>query len=70
MTFGYDADVVHFWAMASQNCIGNHALKLANSLGQIRERTETEDRPIIFVTHSLGGLVFEDVSQPQSRPDI
>lgn len=60
MTFGYDADVVHFWAMASQNRIGDHASNLVNSLAQLRERTETEDRPIVFVTHSLGGLVFED----------
>ncbi|KAG9229223.1 Alpha/Beta hydrolase protein, partial [Amylocarpus encephaloides] len=73
MTFGYDADVVHFWAMASQNSIGNHALKLVNSLAQIRERTETEDRPIIFVTHSLGGLVFEDamlLSKNSAEPQI
>ncbi|KAJ4132375.1 hypothetical protein NW754_015190 [Fusarium falciforme] len=60
VTFGYDADVVHFWAMASQNRIRNHALNLVNALAQLRERTETEARPILFVTHSLGGLVFED----------
>ncbi|KAI9781443.1 MAG: hypothetical protein M1839_006037 [Geoglossum umbratile] len=62
VTFGYDADVAHFWAVASQNRIGNHALNLVNALVQMRERTNTEGRPILFVTHSLGGLVFEDVS--------
>ncbi|KAH7118589.1 hypothetical protein B0J13DRAFT_651721 [Dactylonectria estremocensis] len=60
LTFGYDADVVHFWAMASQNRVRNHALNLVNALVQLRERTETEHRAILFVTHSLGGLVFED----------
>ncbi|KAH7329701.1 hypothetical protein B0I35DRAFT_404883 [Stachybotrys elegans] len=60
MTFGYDADVVHFWSMASQNRIRDHAVNLVNALAQLRERSGTEERPIIFVTHSLGGLVFED----------
>jgi len=64
LTFGYDADITHFWASASQNCIRNHAVNLANALAQLRERTETENRPLIFVTHSLGGLVFEDVCAP------
>jgi hypothetical protein len=62
LTFGYDADIAHFWAAASQNCIRNHAINLTNALAQLRERTATEERPIVFVTHSLGGLVFEDVS--------
>jgi pimeloyl-ACP methyl ester carboxylesterase len=61
LTFGYDADVAHFWALASNNRIGNHALDLVNALAQMRERTGTGHRPVIFVVHSLGGLVVEDV---------
>lgn len=61
VTFGYDADIAHFWGTACQNCIRNHAVNLANALAQLRERTKTEGRPIVFVAHSLGGLVFEDV---------
>jgi hypothetical protein len=41
LTFGYDADVVHFWSMASQNRVGNHAQNFLNVLAQLRERTET-----------------------------
>jgi pimeloyl-ACP methyl ester carboxylesterase len=63
LTFGYDADVAHFWTQSSQNRIGDHALNLVNALAQLRERSDTEDRPIIFAVHSLGGLVLEDVSQ-------
>ncbi|CAI4213165.1 unnamed protein product [Parascedosporium putredinis] len=73
VTFGYDADVVHFWAAASQNRIRNHATNLVNALAQLRERTDTEDRPLIFVTHSLGGLVFEDAmiaSRNSAEPHI
>lgn len=63
MTYGYDADIAHFWSMASQNRIGEHASNLVNAIAQVRERTDTEGRPIVFVTHSLGGLVTEDVSE-------
>ena len=41
LTFGYDADVAHFWSMASHNRIGNHAENLVNSLAQWRDRTKT-----------------------------
>lgn len=45
ITFGYDADVVHFWSMASQNRIGNHAQNLVNVLSQLRERSDTVGIP-------------------------
>jgi hypothetical protein len=55
--------------MASTNRISNHALNLANALAQLRDRTDTAARPLIFVVHSLGGLVFEDVNpQPLTAP--
>lgn len=44
MTFGYDADVVRFWTMASSNRLVDHG----------------NSRPITFVAHSLGGLVCEE----------
>jgi pimeloyl-ACP methyl ester carboxylesterase len=62
MTYGYDADIAHFWSMASQNRIYEHAGNLVNAIAQVRERTDSEHRPVLFVTHSLGGLVTEDVS--------
>ena len=78
LAFGYDADVVNFWLPAGQNRIGNHAQNLAQSLANLRDRTETvsyvnmcggaftdgrqPSRPIFFVAQSLGGLVCENVS--------
>lgn len=35
------ADVVNFWLPAGQNRIGNHAQNLAQSLANLRDRTET-----------------------------
>ena len=41
LSYGYDADVVQFWSMASQNRIGNHAQNLVNVLANLRERSES-----------------------------
>jgi protein SERAC1 len=48
LTFGYDADVDHFWG-PSQNEINGHAHKLIDSLIGLRHRTGTVRRhPSIF----------------------
>jgi pimeloyl-ACP methyl ester carboxylesterase len=61
LSFGYDADVVHILGggPASNSRLSNHAESLVGKLVRERERSETETRKIIFVAHSLGGLVTE-----------
>ncbi|PVI04977.1 putative SesB-related regulatory protein [Periconia macrospinosa] len=60
MSFGYDADVVRWFSAASVNRVGNHAEALLGALARQRERTDSDDRKIIFVMHSLGGLVVQN----------
>ncbi|KAL8722147.1 MAG: hypothetical protein Q9181_007550 [Wetmoreana brouardii] len=61
LSFGYDADVFNIWSRgpASKSRLSNHAESLVGKLVRERERSDTEDRKIIFVAHSLGGLVTE-----------
>jgi alpha-beta hydrolase superfamily lysophospholipase len=61
MTFGYDADVVNFLKPAGQNTVRSHARNLVGDLAAAREESDSVDRPIILVAHSLGGLICEDV---------
>ncbi|RDL30323.1 uncharacterized protein BP5553_10201 [Venustampulla echinocandica] len=71
--FGYDADVVNFWAEASQNRLSDHADSLVGTLGVLRRRTKTMNRPILFVVHSMGGLVVEEgltLSRDSSEPHV
>jgi pimeloyl-ACP methyl ester carboxylesterase len=58
MTFGYDADVVRFWTIASSNRLDDHGKSLAYAL--LDQRAHIACRSIIFVAHSLGGLVCEE----------
>lgn len=72
-TFGYDADVVSLWNPVSQNRISSHAENMLGSLVRLRERTNTEALKIIFVAHSLGGLVVEsalDLSRGSTEPHL
>ncbi|KAF7510444.1 hypothetical protein GJ744_006723 [Endocarpon pusillum] len=60
LTFGYDAYIADWRAMVSKNRISNHSKNLLAALANHRENDDTNNRPIIFVAHSLGGLVCED----------
>jgi len=60
LSFGYDADVIGFWNPVSNSRLSNHAENMVGGLVRKRERTNTQKRKILFVAHSLGGLVVED----------
>jgi hypothetical protein len=57
MTFGYDADVVKLWGMAGSNNLRGHGKDLAFAVSD--RRRDCRSRPIVFVAHSLGGLVCQ-----------
>ena len=63
MTFGYDADVVGIVKTAGSNTLRDHGKSLANDLAMRRARSNSIMRPLIFVAHSLGGLVVEQVRE-------
>ncbi|KAG8358018.1 hypothetical protein FVEN_g3950 [Fusarium venenatum] len=70
LTFGYDAYVTNWKSVMSQSTIGNHSMNLLTAVATFRENDDTNNRPIIFVCHSLGGLVCEDaLSMAQTRPE-
>ncbi|KAJ5822595.1 hypothetical protein N7447_004935 [Penicillium robsamsonii] len=56
LTYGYDAYVLRS-SVASSNWLGDHATNLLNNLTTDRASCNASSRPLIFVAHSLGGLV-------------
>jgi len=60
LTFGYDAYVVNWTGAISKNYIADHASNLLADLAARRGGNGADRRPIIFVCHSLGGLVCQD----------
>ncbi|PWY64836.1 alpha/beta-hydrolase [Aspergillus eucalypticola CBS 122712] len=56
LTYGYDAYIVRKSA-ASSNRLIDHATNLLHDLTADRASCDASSRPLIFVAHSLGGLV-------------
>jgi protein SERAC1 len=58
LTYGYDAQVIRV-RVASTNRLLDHAMDLLNDLSGERRLQHESTRPLIFVAHSLGGLVLK-----------
>ncbi|KAF4437144.1 ankyrin repeats (3 copies) domain-containing protein, partial [Fusarium austroafricanum] len=57
MSFGYDSTVL-FGKSRSQ--VHDYAIDLANRLEIFRQDSQERQRPLIFICHSLGGVVFKE----------
>ncbi|KAI2715213.1 hypothetical protein CBS147332_4867 [Penicillium roqueforti] len=57
MTFGYDVDIFSFTSITFSDRLHDHSQSLAYAI--VSQRIECSSRPILFIAHSLGGLVCQ-----------
>lgn len=61
LSFGYDASATAFFGRTSSDTILQHAHTLVAELVADRQLEGAVNRPIIFICHSLGGIVVKRV---------
>lgn len=58
LTYGYESHISKFFnGPANQNNISAHGRSLLNALELYRR--DDPKRPLLFIVHSLGGIIFE-----------
>lgn len=62
LVYGYNADVYTFGGSASSDMIHQHAQTLLANLSAERKLEERAEVPIIWVAHSLGGILVKRAS--------
>ncbi|KAI9656759.1 MAG: hypothetical protein M1821_003398 [Bathelium mastoideum] len=63
MTWGYDVSIKQFLASSSDATIIHHSETLLGDLSAMRCGDIHERKPVIFIAHSLGGIVVKDALQ-------
>lgn len=63
LSFGYDSRTTGGHKPLTLDII-DHGKDLLSDLGLHRRLTQSEKRPLLFIGHSLGGLVIKAVSFP------
>jgi Putative serine esterase (DUF676) len=74
MTWGYDVDINGFFSSSSGASILQHAETLLSDLRIVRQSDEAQKIPLIFIAHSLGGIVVKEAiclaQDPRYRSEL
>ncbi len=60
ITWGYGVQIEKMFASASQATIFHHAQTLLSDLAMMRSSMSSKAKPLIFLAHSLGGIIVKD----------
>ena len=60
MTWGYDVQIEHIFSQVSKATVFQHAETLLLDISTLRRSVADKTRPIIFIAHSLGGIVVKE----------
>ena len=68
LVYGYDSDPTHFYkSKTNQMTISQHSRQLLQAV--TNARADCSSRPLIFVAHSLGGILVKDAIIESRKPD-